>query len=264
MARKKEAIVETIPSTPSVLTDPVPTPKRRGRPPGTPRTAPQAVIVSSETPTLNAQGKPVVRYLNNSDMLKAVVASKAEGRMNPTLATMLSMLVKRYATKGNFVNYTYNDDMQSFALMMLVRTWASFDEKKWTNCFAYYTQCVKNSFIQYLNTEKKNQRLRDALIVDAGFMPSYSYQLDNARKMHDEESDAYERDVGVTPEILETVHTEALVVSKSFDRFDAADIHDDDFDVSTLADDVVLHDTMGSFSDELATPEDFDETEFDN
>jgi hypothetical protein len=227
MARKKLVKTEPIPTTLTPYEAATPA-KRRGRPPGTPRTAPQPVIIKSQPQMFNAQGKPIVKYLNNADMLKAVLASKEKGRMNEELATMLMMLVKRYGTKGNFVGYTYNDEMQSFALMMLTKTWASFNEKKSPNCFAYYTQCVKNSFIQYLKTEKKNQRLRDALLCDAGFMPSYSYQLDYSRKHHDEESDAYERDVGVTPDHLENMRTDSIAVSKSFDRFDA--VHSDDME----------------------------------
>jgi DNA-directed RNA polymerase specialized sigma24 family protein len=135
-----------------------------------------------------APNKPAI-YLSNSELLKEVVASKAQGRMTDRLARMLMLLVRRYASKGNFCNYTYNEDMQSLALVSLCRTWASFDETKYTNCFAYYTQCAKNSFIQQLKSEKKSQRIRDALITDAGYMPSYAYQAEMSSKK--EMSDHY-------------------------------------------------------------------------
>ena len=157
------------------------TPKRkRGRPAGQPKTAPQPVL----EPHISITGKTTVKYLNNADMLKAVLESKEMGHMSDTLARMLMMLVRRYASKGNFSGYSYNDEMQSFALVSLTRTWASFDPAKSSNCFAYFTQCTHNSFIQYLAVEKKQQLIRDEMMIDGGLMPSYSYQLDHASQHH--------------------------------------------------------------------------------
>ena len=81
--------------------------------------------------------------------------------MSNDLAKMLQLLTSRYAKKGNFANYTYNDDMQSYAMLMLVKTWNSFDPAKSSNPFAFFTQCIKNSFIQYLNYEKRQRDIRD-------------------------------------------------------------------------------------------------------
>ncbi len=71
---------------------------------------------------------------------------------------------------------TYNDDMQGYAMLMLVRTWRSFDPKKSNNPFAFFTQCIKNSFIQYLNQEKRQRVIRDELLVDQGMTPSFNFQ----------------------------------------------------------------------------------------
>lgn len=179
---KKEA------TTSLVVTADVAPKKRRGRPPGS---SSKKVVVAEPEAHISASGKRTVKYLNNADMLKAVIESKKQGKMSDTLARMLMMLVKRYASKANFASYTYNDEMQSYALVSLTRTWASFKEDRSSNCFAYYTQCVKNSFIQYLQSEKKNQRMRDELMIDAGYMPSYSYQLDYASKHHHSHDDYY-------------------------------------------------------------------------
>ncbi|PPD55721.1 MAG: hypothetical protein CTY12_00245 [Methylotenera sp.] len=114
-------------------------------------------------------------YLNNKELLIAVRESKEMGKMSNRLATMLQLLCAKYATKGNFVNYTYNDDMQAYALLMLVRTWNSFDLNKSSNPFAFYTQCIKNSFTQYLNQEKRQRTIRDLLLVDQGLNPSFGF-----------------------------------------------------------------------------------------
>lgn len=145
------------------------------------------------TPTI----EPVVAvpkkamYLTNKVLLPAIIEAKEKGVMTDKLATMLQLLCSKYATKGNFVNYTYNDDMQAYAMMMLVRTWKSFDLNKSNNPFAFFTQCIKNSFKQYLNLEKRQRTIRDLLLVDQGLNPSYGFQDENATDQHyvDDEQD---------------------------------------------------------------------------
>lgn len=119
------------------------------------------------------------KYLNNKDLLIAFHESKEMGKMSDKLAHMLTVLCSRYARKGSFANYTYNDDMQAYAMMMLCKTWGAFNPERSSNPFAFYTQCIKSSFIQYLNQEKKQRDVRDLILVDKGMMPSYTYQLEH-------------------------------------------------------------------------------------
>lgn len=127
--------------------------------------------------------KKKVNYLNNKDMLAEVLKSKERGQMTDKLAHMLQTLAARYGRKGNFANYTYNEDMQAYAMLMLVKTWNSFNPEKSSNPFAFFTQCIKNSFIQYLNQEKRQRDIRDAQLVDKGLSPSYTYQMEHAARM---------------------------------------------------------------------------------
>lgn len=120
--------------------------------------------------------KRKVNYLNNRDLLKQVIVSKKKGKMSDELANMLMLLVKRYALKSNWNGYTYNEDFQGEALMNLCKSWHMFNEKKYSNAFAFYTQAIKNSFIQILNKERKYRNIRDALLVNSGQMPSNAYQ----------------------------------------------------------------------------------------
>lgn len=120
------------------------------------------------------------KYLNNKDLLIEIKKSKEQGRMTNELAKMLQLLCHRYGSKGNYINYTYNEDMQAYAMMMLCKTWASFDAEKSNNPFAFYTQCIKHSFSQFLNSEKKQRDIRDAVLVENGLNPSFTYQLDHS------------------------------------------------------------------------------------
>lgn len=128
-----------------------------------------------------------VIYLNNKELLAEVKSSKDSGRMSNTLARMLQLLCSNYARKGRFVGYSYNDDMQAYAMMMLVRTWTGFDPDKGTNPFAWYTQCIKNSFKQYLKYEKKHRRIRDAMMVKEGMTPSFGYTDGESHLVEDEQ-----------------------------------------------------------------------------
>ena len=133
-------------------------------------------------------------YLNNKDLLAEVLLSKESEpkKMTDKLARMLQMLCARYGRRGQFANYTYNEDMQAYAMMMLVRTWNSFNPEKSNNPFAFFTQCVKNSFIQFLNSEKRHRVIRDELMVDKGLNPSYTYQLEHEKKNEDRRKQLHE------------------------------------------------------------------------
>lgn len=148
-----------------------------------------------KTPVATAKNSVTVNgkltYLSNKELLAEVKRSKEAGQMSNTLAMMLQLLCSKYAKKGNFINYSYNEDMQGYAMMMLVRTWNSFDPSKSNNPFAFFTQCIKNSFIQYLNQEKRQRDVRDVILIDQGMSPSYGFNDGTARSdmnMEDEQN----------------------------------------------------------------------------
>jgi hypothetical protein len=101
------------------------------------------------------------------------------GKMTNTLAMMYMKLCERYGTRANWRGYTYNDEMQSQALMQLSQIGLQFDESKSDNPFAYYTAAITNSFTRILNIEKKNQAIRDDLLEVNNMMPSFTRQNEN-------------------------------------------------------------------------------------
>ena len=181
--------------------------------------------VTSETPI---RTPPVKNYLNNKDLLARVIESKTKGRMSDPLALMLQTLTKRYAKKGNFANYSYNEDMQAYAMLMLCKTWSSFDENKSNNPFAFFTQCIKNSFIQYLNQERKVRDIKNRSLIEHGLNPSYSYIIEHEEDYHERreaimngELDTYtsekentECPVEVNEDFVETIADTAVITEK--------------------------------------------------
>jgi hypothetical protein len=98
------------------------------------------------------------------------------GSMTPKLARMFMMLCDRYAMRGNWRGYTYRDEMKGQALLQLSQVGLQFDESKSNNPFSYYTATVTNSFTRILNTEKRNQNIRDDILELNGLNPSYTRQ----------------------------------------------------------------------------------------
>ena len=125
------------------------------------------------------------------------------GKITNSLAMMFMKLCERYGTRSNWRGYTYNDEMQSQALMQLSQIGLQFDESKSENPFAYYTAAITNSFTRILNIEKKNQAIRDDLLEVNNMMPSFTRQNEN-----DANSPAYKKR-------MKTVHGEVRQVNKT-------------------------------------------------
>ena len=100
--------------------------------------------------------------------------SKDHGTMTKKLALMFMKLCERYATRSNWRGYTYNEEMRGQALLQLSQIGLQFDESKSDNPFAYFTAAVTNSFVRVINTEKRNQNIRDDVLEMNGMNPSYS------------------------------------------------------------------------------------------
>jgi len=87
---------------------------------------------------------------------------------------------------------TYIDEMKGQALLQLAQMGLQFDEKRSDNPFSYYTQSLQNSFTRILNLEKKNQDLRDDLLIDSGANPSFTRQLEIESEIRQLREDAQE------------------------------------------------------------------------
>lgn len=102
-----------------------------------------------------------------------------EGKISSNLAVMFMLLVDRYSRRGNWRGYTYVDEMRSHALLQLSQIGLQFDESKSDNPFAFYTTSIKNCFTRVLNVERRNQAIRDDMLIVAGVSPSYTRQVEN-------------------------------------------------------------------------------------
>jgi hypothetical protein len=99
-----------------------------------------------------------------------------KGRITDELAKSYMLLVSRIATKPNFSNYSFIDEMKSYALSVLVSEGLRFDETRGDNPFGYWTTLVVNAFIRVITQEEKQQMIRDDICEHHGLAPSHSRQ----------------------------------------------------------------------------------------
>ena len=128
---------------------------------------------------------PFKHYIIENNAAKEVGRSHyKKGKFDPDsgyitdkLAKMFILLVNKYGQRSNWRNYTFIDEMKGQALLQLSQMSLQFDESKSDNPFSYYTRSLQNSFTRVLLLEKKNQTLRDDLLIESGAIPSFSRQL---------------------------------------------------------------------------------------
>jgi len=107
-------------------------------------------------------------YVDNKKFLEALIDHK--GKVNksvelqidkPLVSNYLGECFLKIAThlsyKGNFINYTYRDDMISDGIENCLVAVDKFDPAKSSNPFAYYTQIIYYAFIRRIQKEKKQQ-----------------------------------------------------------------------------------------------------------
>lgn len=168
--------------------------------------------------------KKTTNYLNNADMLEELKKCHARGRLTEEMGRMFMSLVRRYASIPRFSGYSYNEDMQAFALLTLTKVWRGFDATKYNNPFAYFTQIVHHAFHQLDNQERRQRDIRDAILVDQGKNPSFNYadRMSGSCDMFDDLGDndymeIHDRDINIDNDIEEIVEEINMLQVKSDD-----------------------------------------------
>ena len=128
--------------------------------------------MTRKTPKKKEEG-----YLSNKEMLAELLICQKNDVISDKLGKMFMILATRYATKINFSGYSYRDEMVSNGIVSCCAALHKFDvtKSKTPNPFAYYTSIIHNCFIQILNKEKRQQEIRDALLISNGMNPSYGF-----------------------------------------------------------------------------------------
>ena len=88
----------------------------------------------------------MANYCKNKDLVKEILSSKEIGEPTNQLVKYFMLMTKNLALKFTFSSDDDKKDSIQDALLALLLYWKNFDEKNYTNAFAYYTEIIKRSY----------------------------------------------------------------------------------------------------------------------
>lgn len=100
----------------------------------------------------------MVEYINN--VRQAQKASEPKPQVPDYVGKCLMQISTRLATKPNFANYTYKEEMISDGIENCLQYIDNFNPDKSTNPFAYFTQIIYFAFIRRIQKEKKQTYIK--------------------------------------------------------------------------------------------------------
>lgn len=106
-------------------------------------------------------------YIDNKTFYEAIKQyrasiklAEADGKPKPIIPNYIGscilLIANRLATKPNFINYSYKDEMISDGVENCIMYIDNFDPDKSTNPFAYFTQIIYFAFLRRIQKEKKH------------------------------------------------------------------------------------------------------------
>ena len=88
----------------------------------------------------------MAQYVNNRELLEAIVLSKEKGELTPAALKMLDRMVKEISKVFKYKMEEDREDCMAFAMEDVIKYWDRFNPEKSNNAFAFYTQMIKNGY----------------------------------------------------------------------------------------------------------------------
>ena len=88
----------------------------------------------------------MAQYVNNRELLEAIVISKDRGELSPAALKMLDRMVKEISKVFKYKMEEDREDCMAFAMEDVIKYWDRFNPEKSNNAFAFYTQMIKNGY----------------------------------------------------------------------------------------------------------------------
>lgn len=106
---------------------------------------------------LNIKPKYESRYVDNREMMREVIISKAVGKLSPKLLEQCMKIVKGVTKKFRYEYEEDRYDCEAYAYEVIIKNWYHFNEEVYDNPFAYYTELVKRAFAMQFKKLQKNR-----------------------------------------------------------------------------------------------------------
>lgn len=97
---------------------------------------------------------------------KALEEGKPKPKMPDTIGAAILQIANGIASRPNFRNYTYIDEMVSDAIVDCTRSIYLFDTVKYNNPFGYLSRVVWYAFLSRLGAEKKMHETKMNMAFD--------------------------------------------------------------------------------------------------
>ena len=123
----------------------------------------------------------MAHYVNNKSLYTEMVKYRQKymesletGEQRPRVPEYVGVCIyqiaTRLATKPNFYNYSYKDEMISDGIENCINYIHNFDPEKSTNPFAYFTQIIFYAFLRRIQKEKKQQYIKHKTLENSAIM----------------------------------------------------------------------------------------------
>ena len=120
-------------------------------------------------------------YVDNKKLYQSIVEyrkickEKDEvGEIRPPIPTYIGhcmlMIANRLATKPNFANYSYKDEMISDGIENCVCYFDNYNPDRYDNPFAYFTQIIYFAFLRRIQKEKKQLYIKHKSLENSVIM----------------------------------------------------------------------------------------------
>jgi hypothetical protein len=109
-------------------------------------------------------------YIDKTEYSNELINYTKTGKATDRLGELFMLHVSRVSSSNNFKDYTYKSDMEAEALIHLLKYGDNYDPTKitrkgvLTDAFSYCTKIIVCAFIQVIQKEKRQSKVKDALI----------------------------------------------------------------------------------------------------
>jgi hypothetical protein len=118
----------------------------------------------------------MVEYLDSYKL--AVSENRETPRISDYIGECIYKIAQGLAHKGNFINYSFREEMIGDGIESCVKYIRSFNPEKSSNPFSYFTQILYNAYIHRIQKEKRQQYIK--------------YKIMEKHVIHDMNGDDYE------------------------------------------------------------------------
>lgn len=113
------------------------------------------------------------------DYNEAVQSEKPLPQIPNYIGECIFHIANKLSLKGNFINYSYREEMVSDGIENCINYINNFDPDRYQNPFAYFTKIIWNAFVLRIQKEKKQTYIKYKSFENSSIMDELSNHSDS-------------------------------------------------------------------------------------